>query len=844
MKASISSGVLIPKKLLDVEAVVREVTAKYYAMGSKTPLCVEGFVDYGDSLLLPRQYGLHLIAKLGIRADNRMSSGVPRRFPRVVTHTGQYEYQDSFVREILGRTRHTSDFMVHAATGKGKTVVSLSVIQKLGRSAIVLVDQTNLMHQWVHECKKILGLNDRQIGIVQGTTADYVGKHVTIAMIQTLVSRSYPDEFYDYFGTVVVDECYHPRTEVLVEGRGWIPISSVVQHDKVAQYDAYSEGISFTEPSRIIERGFTGELVHLKGSRFNILVTPAHEQPYVSQTRGAESMRTVCRAQVHNMPLHTNILLPVAGRAVGFGSLSDYERVLVMLQADGHLLYTPRGCITGTRSVRFMFTKLRKINRCRELLDLIGCEYTESVNGREGTSFVARLPALAGKDMRDWVKYDAGYDYYVELTHEILFWDGHILPTGGGEYDTADITQVGVVQMVATLAGYSSRCITYPPHSEKHRPRHRVYIDIHKGSYASSRMEHRTTEVYDGMVFCMTVPKGNLVTRLDGVVSISGNCHTAGAPTFSQALLMFSAETRFGVSATVDRRDALQKLLHWNLGDVEASLLDQHEKSYVYYVESYTVYTWYANISPKVGRILSEVSNDGDRNNTIVRIIEWLYGEAGRDILVVSDRIEQLENLLAMCAYAGIPEEDMGVYSGFHNVWKFVSDPTPKRKPIGYEKGTDFCPVVLSQFRRRTPKKDLDNIKNTKRILFATFGMFTKGVDVPRLSAGVDCTPRSRAQQVHGRILRVEEGKAIPIWVTMRDVNSYRLERQFALRIDEYLASSAEVCEWNIDKGVRSRDAEELKAEAMSRCRKLQKMNIVTDSNGLSTLQTPNSRRV
>lgn len=522
MKASISSGVLVPKKLLDVEAVVREVTAKYYAMGSKTPLCVEGFVDYGDSLLLPRQYGLHLIAKLGIRADNRMSSGVPRRFPRVVTHTGQYEYQDSFVREILGRTRHTSDFMVHAATGKGKTVVSLSVIQKLGRSAIVLVDQTNLMHQWVHECKKILGLNDRQIGIVQGTTADYVGKHVTIAMIQTLVSRSYPDEFYDYFGTVVVDEV-----------------------------------------------------------------------------------------------------------------------------------------------------------------------------------------------------------------------------------------------------------------------------------------------------------------------------HTAGAPTFSQALLMFSAETRFGVSATVDRRDALQKLLHWNLGDVEASLLDQHEKSYVYYVESYTVYTWYANISPKVGRILSEVSNDGDRNNTIVRIIEWLYGEAGRDILVVSDRIEQLENLLAMCAYAGIPETDMGIYSGFQSIWKFMPDPTPKRKPLGYEKGTDFCPVMLSQFRRRIPKKELDATKNTKRILFATFGMFAKGVDVPRLSAGVDCTPRSRAQQVHGRILRVQEDKPIPIWVTIRDVNSYRLERQFAQRIDEYVSSSAEVCEWNLDKGVRSLDAGELKKEAMNRCRKLQKMNIETDANGLSTLRTP-----
>jgi len=522
MKASISSGVAVPKSLLDEEATSRALTVKQYAMGSKTPQLVEGFEDLGDQLLLPRQYGLQLISELGIPADNYMSPGIAKRFPRNVVHTGHYAYQARFVQQIFETAQKTSDFMVHAATGKGKTVCALSVIQKLGRSALVLVDQTNLMDQWIKECKSILGLTDRQIGVVQGDTLEYVGKHVTIAMIQTLVSREYPQSFYDYFGTVVVDEV-----------------------------------------------------------------------------------------------------------------------------------------------------------------------------------------------------------------------------------------------------------------------------------------------------------------------------HTAGAPTFSKTLLMFSAEVRFGVSATIDRRDALQKLLHWNLGKVEVSLLDEHDKSYVYFVESDTVYTWYANISPKVGRILAEVSSDGNRNNLIVRIIEWLYGEAGRDILVVSDRIEQIENLLAMCAYAGIPETDMGIYSGFQSIWKFMPDPTPKRKPLGYEKGTDFCPVMLSQFRRRIPKKELDATKNTKRILFATFGMFAKGVDVPRLSAGVDCTPRSRAQQVHGRILRVQEDKPIPIWVTIRDVNSYRLERQFAQRIDEYVSSSAEVCEWNLDKGVRSLDAGELKKEAMNRCRKLQKMNIETDANGLSTLRTP-----
>lgn len=523
MKAIISSSVFLPRSSIVERAVRKELTVAHWKMGEEEADKVFAYHLYDKYLAVPRDYGLKLISKLGLPSVDRTAKGFRFPFPIDVKHTGDFAYQDAFVKSILRESETRMDFLVHAATGKGKTVCSLSVIQKRGVNAIVLVDQDNLMKQWKRQAKDVLGLTDDQIGIVQGKKCDYKGKAITIAMIQSLTQREYEEEFYDYFGTMVVDEV-----------------------------------------------------------------------------------------------------------------------------------------------------------------------------------------------------------------------------------------------------------------------------------------------------------------------------HTAGAPTFSQALMLFSAEVRFGVSATVDRRDALQKVLHWNLGAVQVSLLDKHDKSYVYYLESGTVYSWYANISPKTGRMLSEVAEDTNRNLLLADGIKFMF-DAGRDILVISDRIEQLEDLMAVCYYLGIPEEEMGLYCGFRNVWGFEKDPKPKRQPFGYVRGTDYTPVKFGPIRKRLSRKHLDGVMASARILFATFGMFAKGVDVPRLSAGFDCTPRSRAQQVHGRILRKLDGKFVPIWVTVRDYNSYRLEHQFLQRIAEYVESSAEIYKWKMEKGVRSQDARELKRNLHASIKELKALNILTQLDGSNTLVTPDT---
>jgi superfamily II DNA or RNA helicase len=305
---------------------------------------------------------------------------------------------------------------------------------------------------------------------------------------------------------------------------------------------------------------------------------------------------------------------------------------------------------------------------------------------------------------------------------------------------------------------------------------------------------------------------------------------------------MFSARTRFGVSATIERRDALQTLLTHNLGEVRAELKDKHDTSYVYYVENSSIYSWYANVSPKTGRMLSEVAEDTDRNLVLATAAKWLY-DSGRTVLVLSDRIEQLEALQVLLSCMGVPEDESAVYTGYHTVWAYRKNPRPLRKPMDYVRGTEFTPVILTPVKKKLSKKTkaemLGSTPAKIKILLATFGMFAKGVDVPELSGGVDATPRARAEQAHGRILRVRDGKLVPIWVTLRDINSYRNDHQFAQRVKDYAASSAEIYRWRIGKGLRRIDVDDLVREARQNVARLKKLRIETSLDGNNTLVTP-----
>ena len=313
-------------------------------------------------------------------------------------------------------------------------------------------------------------------------------------------------------------------------------------------------------------------------------------------------------------------------------------------------------------------------------------------------------------------------------------------------------------------------------------------------------------------------------------------CHTVGAEKFSRVLSQFNARVRFGISATPDRIDKLQKLLEYHLGGVDVVVDKKHKKSIVRYIEYDGVISWYANISPKNGRYITEISEDDRRNDLIVWVINWLY-KNGRTVLVVSDRAEQIHNFRYMLRSKGVPEKDMGMVTTYDNLWKYAKDATPPRKPVGWVKGTEYTPVKLQIVKKKIPKAVLEDNKDNKRIVLSTYQMFTKGVNVPHLDSGVDATPRARAEQVHGRILRPKvKGKKIPLWVTFRDIMSYKAEFQFHTRIKEYEKSNAEIYQWHPRIGTRKVDTKKLLSEVRKRGAMLKESEIVMTPDGKNTV--------
>ncbi len=322
--------------------------------------------------------------------------------------------------------------------------------------------------------------------------------------------------------------------------------------------------------------------------------------------------------------------------------------------------------------------------------------------------------------------------------------------------------------------------------------------------------------------------------------AIFDEVHTLGAPTFSQVLMDFPAQYRLGISATPKRKDGLQRLLNWNLGQVRVAAEKEHNESAVYIVESDTVYSWYANVSSMVGRIVTEVSEDSARNFLLAETAISLY-ETGRDTLVLSDRIEQLKHLQSLIYYLGVAPEELGLYTGLDPAFKYAKDAKPARRPNYLVKHDDdgkvhFTPISLQLIARRIGTKELAKIKTTAGILLGTFGKCGKGFDEPRLKAGIDATPRSEVEQIHGRILREVPGEKMPIWVTVEDTNSYRLVHSFARRIAGYTKSNGRTYRWLNNGDLIECPENEIIADAWSRHKSLKKMEIVTNDDGTHTL--------
>lgn len=232
--------------------------------------------------------------------------------------------------------------------------------------------------------------------------------------------------------------------------------------------------------------------------------------------------------------------------------------------------------------------------------------------------------------------------------------------------------------------------------------------------------------------------------------SIFDECHHLGASNFSQALLKVQTKWMLGLSATPTRDDGLTKVFEWYLGkpvywekrreaDTTVSVKGlQFHKEDARYSEVPVDYRG----DPVLARLLTKVIECEERNDWIVEQILELLKEEGRRILVLGERIKQLESIEAKLL-ALKPSLNIGYYIG-----------------------------GMKEEKRETAGREAN-------VLLASYAMASEAMNIKSLNTVVLASPRKKVEQSVGRILRERpsERKVSPLIVDIIDSHGMYLSQ-------------------------------------------------------------------
>ena len=274
-----------------------------------------------------------------------------------------------------------------------------------------------------------------------------------------------------------------------------------------------------------------------------------------------------------------------------------------------------------------------------------------------------------------------------------------------------------------------------------------------------------------------------------------------GGPYFSPILYQFPARVRIGFTAT-NRKGEFGKVIKAHLGKPRVVSQQEVLKPNAWILKNTIGRPFYALND---GVILSSLSAIPERNAKLAKLIKERGWDRKRNVLVLSNRTAQLITLRNLCVGLGVPKDEMGIHAGTYKTdryvvyYKYVG--SDKRNRICVEDSYNSARSVINSLKNGAYERvenfptalynrlqagetvmwsserenfsptiaDLDNITHSCQIIFATYEIFSKGVDVPRLDMGVEALPIGDATQPLGRVLRILAGKLTPEWYAIHD---------------------------------------------------------------------------
>lgn len=209
---------LTPQNIASLKAALTVKRRKVGDHPGEPPGPLHLWLDEADRFGIPREFFLkHRRPAHETTLD--VTSGDKTRWPGDLQFNGtlRAEQQRGLDTVMQAYERDALGGLVQAVPGWGKTVFACSVMHALQVPTLVIVHKEFLLNQWKDRISTFLP--NAKVGIVQGEQFEWGDTHVSIGMVHSLGGKEYPQEFWDWPGLVITDECHRIGADT------WAPVN-------------------------------------------------------------------------------------------------------------------------------------------------------------------------------------------------------------------------------------------------------------------------------------------------------------------------------------------------------------------------------------------------------------------------------------------------------------------------------------------------------------------------------------------------------------------------------------------------------------------------------------------
>ena len=311
---------------------------------------------------------------------------------------------------------------------------------------------------------------------------------------------------------VIRPDCYSEDT-LFLTNYGWKNIDAIKQGALVAQVEE-DGSYTFVQPSKIVDEPYEGEMYKYTDfhGKMDLLVTPNHRMVYKQFNNWKVDYAENCKPNNY-----TKQFIRGAKAVNKNRKLSFIERLNIAFQADGSYQ-------TGvTSSIRFSFSKIRKIHRLENLLKENNIEYTTYNLGDGKVEFNIKIDKSEVNKDFNWVNTnDLCSNWCQEFIEELSHWDSSIRNEGRIKFDTTNTAVISTVELIALSAGYG--CLI----SEYEDERSELFSKVYTANILlDNKLGGQSIQVekinYKGNIVCVTVPTGRIVVKRNRCTMVCGN---------------------------------------------------------------------------------------------------------------------------------------------------------------------------------------------------------------------------------------------------------------------------------------------------------------------------------